>query len=602
MERIAVTLLGSPSVEYGGENVLFPYKKAEGLFYYLCVKKKITRNEAIEIFWSDCDNATAKKNLRNAIYNIRKIFGTDIITVSGTTIVGLNPARNIFVDMDELSEDTVAEDEFLHFFYIKDCYEFEKWVDEIRESLKSTYLHSLKKQIAHCQDKKDSEFLEKSGLRLLREQIWDEELHRELLSKMAELGNYQAAINQYQHLTKELETNLGVLPESQTEELYLQICDMKSQVTAIAEDENEYFYGRENMLYHIFSRLNECNETASVYQADSFLITGEAGVGKSVLMKQLQKMLEDSGHLVFTWSCWEADMYLWPWYGLIRKIETYCRLHNISVTAISNAIFSQENSMEAVPIFMTKMQYAIEAVLYQLMEACPGKRLVIFFDELQWMDEKSIHLLGNIIFRMAKSNLSIVAAYRGVCWHQYVEKLSNFQIPLIGRGMLETIELQSFSREETAEILKQQLGDSVGEEELNMVYENTGGNAHFLMEMISAYQNSGEWQDYTVGIDNIIKSRLMRLDDTEKAILDILAVCPDKESIEELIRVKPEFDMNIAEGVESLLDRKLIAEELDKDGMYLYFRHLLVKKYVLRNLSESKKYLLYAKIKAERKR
>lgn len=39
MDKISVHLLGRPYVEKNGERVNFPYKKAEGFFYYLCVKK-----------------------------------------------------------------------------------------------------------------------------------------------------------------------------------------------------------------------------------------------------------------------------------------------------------------------------------------------------------------------------------------------------------------------------------------------------------------------------------------------------------------------------------------------------------------------------------
>ena len=45
--NISVHLLGRPYVEMNGERVNFPYKKAEGFFYYLCVKKTATREEII---------------------------------------------------------------------------------------------------------------------------------------------------------------------------------------------------------------------------------------------------------------------------------------------------------------------------------------------------------------------------------------------------------------------------------------------------------------------------------------------------------------------------------------------------------------------------
>ena len=51
MANISVHLLGRPYVEVDGERVNFPYKKAEGFFYYLCVKKTATREEIIYVLW-----------------------------------------------------------------------------------------------------------------------------------------------------------------------------------------------------------------------------------------------------------------------------------------------------------------------------------------------------------------------------------------------------------------------------------------------------------------------------------------------------------------------------------------------------------------------
>ncbi|MGI6095296.1 MAG: AAA family ATPase [Lachnospiraceae bacterium] len=596
MERIEVTLLGSPSVEYQGKSVLFPYKKAEGLFYYLCVKKRMTRNEAIEIFWSDCDAATAKKNMRNAIYNIRKVFGTDILLVEGTSVVKLNPERNISIDMDHLSDEVIADHEFLHFFYIKDCYEFEQWVEDVRGELKDRYIRVLRRQIAQCRDKKDSKFLEKSGLRLLKEQVWEESLHRDLMSKMAELGDYQAAISQYQHLSRDLESNLGVALENETEELYQRICDMKSQVTSAAEEVEEHFYGRESTLYHIFSRVNGNRESGDAAQAISFVITGEAGVGKSMLMKRLQKMMRESGHLVFTWICWETDMYLRSWYGLMDKVKAYCKQYNIEIEGMSQEVFGKEIHNEKSPVFLTKLQLAIESVFRQLQKVFPDKKIVLFIDDLQWMDDTSLHLLGNIVFRMESSNFSVISAYRGVCWKQYIEKLSNYQIPLIVKGLLEIMELPSFTEGETREIICQELREDISETDLQEVYANTGGNAYFLKEMVKQYNKSGRWETDTPEINNIINSRLMHLNEAEKTVLDVLSMFSDRASIEEIVSVLPGSELKIAESIDSLLVRKIITEELEDDKMYLKFSHRLIKSYMYKNLSESKKYLLRARM------
>ena len=47
MEEIAVQLFGIPEIRLGDEKIRFPYKKAEAFFYYLCVRKKVSRDQVI---------------------------------------------------------------------------------------------------------------------------------------------------------------------------------------------------------------------------------------------------------------------------------------------------------------------------------------------------------------------------------------------------------------------------------------------------------------------------------------------------------------------------------------------------------------------------
>ena len=64
MSEYQVTLLGIPGVFNNGRIVHFPYRKAEGIFYYLCVEKKVNRDELISVFWGSSDESSGRKNLR----------------------------------------------------------------------------------------------------------------------------------------------------------------------------------------------------------------------------------------------------------------------------------------------------------------------------------------------------------------------------------------------------------------------------------------------------------------------------------------------------------------------------------------------------------
>lgn len=63
MANIKVYLLGRPYVEMDGERVNFPYKKAEGFFYYLCVKKTATREKSYLCFGERTTKMLEEKTL-----------------------------------------------------------------------------------------------------------------------------------------------------------------------------------------------------------------------------------------------------------------------------------------------------------------------------------------------------------------------------------------------------------------------------------------------------------------------------------------------------------------------------------------------------------
>ena len=73
-DKVKVKLFGTPGVFAGDreERIHFPYRKAEGIFYYLCVKGSALRDELINVFWEDCDEQTGRKNLRQALYELKR--------------------------------------------------------------------------------------------------------------------------------------------------------------------------------------------------------------------------------------------------------------------------------------------------------------------------------------------------------------------------------------------------------------------------------------------------------------------------------------------------------------------------------------------------
>lgn len=72
--------------------------------------------------WADSSEATARKNLRDALYNIRKVLGQDILIIEGNSRIALNREQDICIDVEQDTRANLLErvkGEFLQFFYVK---------------------------------------------------------------------------------------------------------------------------------------------------------------------------------------------------------------------------------------------------------------------------------------------------------------------------------------------------------------------------------------------------------------------------------------------------------------------------------------------------
>lgn len=89
MQELTVFLLGQGRFYADGKQVVLPFKQAEALLYYLLLEKSAFRPKIADIIWGDSQGEERiKSNMRNAIYVIRKAFGSDfLLRGQGNTIV-----------------------------------------------------------------------------------------------------------------------------------------------------------------------------------------------------------------------------------------------------------------------------------------------------------------------------------------------------------------------------------------------------------------------------------------------------------------------------------------------------------------------------------
>ena len=66
-------------------------------------------------------------------------------------------------------------------------------------------------------------------------------------------------------------------------------------------------------------------------------------------------------------------------------------------------------------LFMTRFEILTETVFRYLWRYFKGKEIILFFDDIQWMDDMSLKLLGNLLFRLGNQQLRVCLLYTSRC-------------------------------------------------------------------------------------------------------------------------------------------------------------------------------------------
>ncbi len=256
---LAITTLGGVRILRGGQPVLgLATRKTEALLLYLaCTRRPQPREVLADLFWAEHSQDLAMGNLRKALSNLHQVLG-ECLNISRTA-VELNPDASIWLDAAELEDglkaihhdgrlNIAAADqasrllelycgEFLEGFSVFDCLEFEQWAVREQERLHRLAVDSFAELVAFEIEQKSYQPGMAHAARLLALDPLNESGHRQMMRLLASSGQRSAALNQYETCQKLLQEELGVVPETETLQLYEQIRAGEFSVRELPEDQ-----------------------------------------------------------------------------------------------------------------------------------------------------------------------------------------------------------------------------------------------------------------------------------------------------------------------------------------------------------------------------
>ncbi len=252
-ETFRIRLFGYPVVQHAsGEDVPLESAKVRGLLAYLAVHAEHTQSRDYMAFllWPDVPNDIARKNLRQALYSLRKALSplNECLDIQRHALcLHLHPRIHIdaweFLQLAEQVEQHEHRDrgacpycavryermlhlyqgEFLQGFAIRDSVSFEEWLTEQREFFRMQALKAVRYVTHFAYLRGDFERVEHLARRWLRLDPWSDAAYGYLIRALALQGRKSAAWQAYHRFTRMMREELGLEPPPEAEHLMYDI-------------------------------------------------------------------------------------------------------------------------------------------------------------------------------------------------------------------------------------------------------------------------------------------------------------------------------------------------------------------------------------------
>jgi len=559
----------------------------------------------VDLLWSDIDEKTGKKNLRNALYQIRKAFDLDIVISPQRTIVMINPEIEIHTDFEDFEQEgniKLYSGEFLKGLIVKDAIKIEEWILIKREYYKELYIKGLYIKANNDFIAKQLDEAEKNVKKLIELDEFNEKFYRMLMNIYIEKESISKAITVYNKLTKILERELGVVPEVKTTKLLEEILSLRNIKKDTFIKIEDFFYGRQRELQIM---LNNHKKFISNLDAKAILLLGEAGIGKTKLKNKFLSTIETDEIYLLETNCYQAEKnyFFKPWYSIFTNLWDIITREKITIpqtwTNIISCIFpgfspnnEQADTNPLENIGMLKYQVVEDAIIGVLNKVSKKRKIILVLDDIQWIDKMSLSLLRRIILQ-DKSNIIFI----GTCRKGHDDRIEQFIVSLSKYNKIEKVNIDRFTNNEVMNFIDQALSERKLTNKLKKkIVIETEGNTFFLVEFLNSIKENYNVDFMTSKMQDILKSRFLDISDEGKKILNIISLFFDGAPIELLEIISGKDELEIIDLIEELEKKNLIKEKTFVDEIRYKFTHQKLREFVYTKQSATKRRILHNKI------
>ena len=329
------------------------------------------------------------------------------------------------------------------------------------------------------------------------------------------------------------------------------------------------------------------------------LLAGDAGVGKTRLLRALRDLAKDDGWQVFAGHCLDfgdsALPYL-PFSEVLGRLATelpdvvtevagrhpaLTRLQPVRrVMGDSDQVDAESSALDRADLFR-----AVAAVLEAAASRAP---LLLVIEDTHWADQSTRDMLSFLLSRIEAAGFAIVASYRSDDLHRrhplrrQVAEWSRL------RGV-DRVSLNPLPDEAVRQLVAELIPEGLPEAEVADVVARAEGNAFFVEELTSAAADPGSF--VPADLADVLLVRLDRLDDHARQVVRT-ASASGRRVTHDLLEATADLGGEaLDEGLRGAVEMNVLVPE--RDGYA--FRHALLGEAVYDDLLPGERARLHAR-------
>jgi predicted ATPase len=335
-------------------------------------------------------------------------------------------------------------------------------------------------------------------------------------------------------------------------------------------------------------------------QGQMLLISGEPGIGKTRLMRELVTHVEVSGNRALVGQCYsEGGAPYAPFAQILRAgldggsgegldlpdfvladlitLAPELRLHYPGVQP--NPLLDPESEQQ-------RLFENMVAFCRALSERAP---LLLVLEDAHWADSGTLSLLRHLARRTGRQRLMLAATYREVELDE-TRPFRQAQADLFRERLATRLKLSRLDREQTRDMLAALFAEEITAEFLDGIHRETEGNPFFIEEVCKALVESGEvfYQDghwdrpsmdeleIPQSVRVAIQSRVGKLPTQVQDTLRLAAILGREFDFDTLAAASELDEDALIEALESAEGAQLIEELSGRGGVTFAFPHALI--------------------------